>query len=262
MKKHLWSLTLHSLPLLGLTLAPMTVWANHDEGDEELELESLKFFIEFSETDEDVGVQTVLGGEPYKRLVATDPKEREILRLHPRRSLLRQGLSDFFFESAEPTLDEVSMQKFLKRFPEGVYEFETVTLDNLEQDGDAVFTHVIPSGPVIVSPDEDETGIDPDSDLDIVWQPVTTTTAFNPPQLVCAIDGSTECTIVAYQVIVTKDVDDERLRELSIDMPPGATTATVPQDFLEPGVEYELEILAVEESDNQTISIVFFTTAE
>ena len=44
-------------------------------------------------------------------------------------------------------------------------------------------------------------------------------------------------------------------------MPADATSVSVPPEFLDPGVEYELEILAVEESDNQTISIVFFETA-
>ena len=41
-------------------------WEKDDE--EELTLATLKFFIEFNETDEDVGIQCVLGGEPYKVL--------------------------------------------------------------------------------------------------------------------------------------------------------------------------------------------------
>ncbi|MDH3280190.1 MAG: hypothetical protein OEQ18_03560 [Gammaproteobacteria bacterium] len=261
MKKHTRALTVISAAAVGLTLGSTTAWSEGG-AEPELELATLKFFIEFNETDEDIGVQAVLGGEPYKRLVARDPNGSRILQLHPRRSLRRQGLSDFFFESAEPALSEFSMARFLRRFPEGVYEFETITLDDVEQDGDATFTHIIPAGPAIVSPTDGATGIDSGSPLSIVWQPVTTTTSLNPPQLACATDGSTACTIVAYQVIVTKDAEGERLRVYSVDMPPDATSATVPTDFMEPGVEYELEILAVEESDNQTISIVFFTTAE
>lgn len=262
MKKHTRVMTVLSAAAVSLTLGSSTTWAQGDQNDQELELATLKFFIEFNETDEDVGVQAVLGGEPYKKLVAEDPNGHKILQLRPRRSLRRQGLSDFFFESAEPTLSEVSMAQFLARFPEGAYEFETITLDDAEQGGEATFTHIIPAGPMIVSPSDGAAGIDSSSPLNISWQPVTTTTGFNPPQVTCATDGSTDCTIVAYQVIVTKDVDDERLRVYSVDMPPDATSVTLPADFLEAGVEYELEILALEESDNQTISIVFFTTAE
>lgn len=242
---------------LGLAVASSSGWAD----EEELELSTLKFFIEFNETDEDIGVQCVLGGEPYKRLVVKDPDGQTILNLRPQRSLRRQGMSDFFFESAEPELDELSMEEFLDRFPEGIYEFETITLDNEEQDGDATFTHIIPAGPVIVAPADGMVGIDSTTDLMVQWQSVTQTTAANLPQVACATDDSQPCKIVAYQVIVTKDVDGERLRVFSVDMPPDATSATVPADFLEPDVEYELEIIAVEESDNQTISIIFFTTA-
>lgn len=219
-----------------------------EDGDE-LPLDSLKFFIEFNETDEDIGVQCVLGGEPYKVLRAYDPFERQILLLRPQRRLRDQGMSDFFFESAEPELSEFSMDDFLHRFPEGLYEFETITLENEEQDGDALLTHMIPAGPEIVYPLEGDV-VDPSS-LVVMWEPVTMTTAFNPPQV--------PVNIVGYQVIVTGE-DPERV--CSIDLPANATSVEIPASFLEPGKEYELEILAVEESDNQTISLLFFETAD
>ena len=214
---------------------------------EKLELATLKFFIEFNETDEDVGVQCLLGGEPYKVLRAFDPKKRLMLQLNPRRSLRTQGVSDFFFESAEPSLDEVSMKEFLGRFPEGEYEFETITLDNQLQAGEVEFTHTIPAGPVITNPLDGDV-VDPEN-LIITWEPVTMTTEFNPPQL--------PVKIVRYQVIVTCE---DPLRVYSVDMPTDATSVSVPPEFLSQGTEYELEILAVEESDNQTISLLFFTT--
>ena len=228
---------------------------NVSADDDELTLETLKFFIEFNETDQDVGVQAVLGGEPYKTLRAYGPDEREILSLRPKGGLRMQGMSDFFFESAEPTLDEFSMDEFLTRFPQGIYEFETTTLEDVEQDGETMFTHVIPAGPEITSPLEGDV-VDPD-DVVITWNPVTWTTAFNPPREPCG-DGHI-CRIVGYQVIVTKE---DPLRIYSVDVPAEITRITVPPEFLEPGTEYELEVLAIEESDNQTISIIFFETEE
>jgi hypothetical protein len=215
----------------------------------DLELETLKFFIEFNETDEDVGVQCVLGGEPYKSIKAYGPDDKKILDLKPRRALKKQGMSDFFFESAEPSLDDFSMQAFLKRFPPGKYEFETITLEGDDQDGETKLTHKIPAGPVITSPLDGEI-VNP-KNVVITWEPVTKTTAFNPPQV--------PVNIVGYQVIVTRE---DPLRIFSADVPADTTSVTVPPDFLEAGTEYELEVLAVEKSDNQTISLLFFETKE
>lgn len=233
--------------ILGVAVACPLVWANDDR--DELTLATLKFFIEFNETDQDIGVQTLLGGEPYKKLSAYGPDERKILDLRPRRGLRRQGMSDFFFESAEPTLDDVPLEEFLSRFPEGPYEFETVTLEGVEQDGETLLTHAIPAGPVIVFPKQGD--VVDRNDVVVMWEPVTMTTSFNPPQK--SVD------IVGYQVIVTRA---EPLRAYSVEVSADTKSVTIPPEFLDPGTEYELEILAIEESDNQTISLLFFQTAE
>jgi hypothetical protein len=47
---------------------------------------------------------------------------------------------------------------------------------------------------------------------------------------------------------------------LSADLPPTSTSLTVPADFLEPGTEYMVEVLAIERSGNQTIAISSFET--
>ncbi len=218
-------------------------------GGVELPLASLKLFIEFNETNEDVGVQCVLGGEPYKKLRAFDPSNKPILSLQPKRSLKKQGMSDFFFESAEPPLDEFSVEEFLERFPEGDYRFLTTTIENQRQGGVTGFTHHIPAGPVITFPLEGNI-VDP-ANLVVTWESVTMSTSFNPPQV--------PVNIVGYQVIVTRE---DPLRVFSVDMPADATSVTVPEEFLDAGTEYEIEILAVEESDNQTISLLFFETAD
>ena len=251
--KHVRLLTVLLVPLATLILGIAAPQSRADDDEDELTLATLKFFIEFNETDEDIGVQALLGGEPYKRLKAFGPSGRKILDLRPRRNLKMQGLSDFFFESAEPSLDEFSIEEFLDRFPAGEYEFETVTIDGIDQDGETMLTHVIPAGPVITSPLEGDV-VDPDNTV-ITWERVTHTTEFNPPQQKCGRDYT--CTIVGYQVIVTRE---NPLRVYSVDVSAGTTSVTVPPAFLEAGTEYELEILAIEESDNQTISLLFFET--
>ena len=222
-------------------------WADVNRG--QARLATLKFFIEFNETDEDVGVQALLGGEPYLKLAAYGPDGRKILDLEPKNSLRLQGMSDFFFESAEPSLDDFSLNQFLARFPTGLYVFETVTLDGIKQDGQTFFTHLIPAGPVITRPKEGQL-VNPKNTV-IAWEPVTKTTTYNPPQR--------PVTIVGYQVIVTRE---NPLRVYSVDVPAETTRISVPPEFLEAGVEYELEVLARERSGNQTISIIFFETRE
>ena len=268
MKHQISFMRLFAVALVALVfaLASPSGCADDDENEltqETLELGTLKFFIEFNETDEDVGVQALLGGKPYKSLRAYGPDGRsddeggksddegdsKILDLRARHSLKMQGLGDFFFESAEPSLDKFPLADFLDRFPQGKYEFKTVTIDGITQNGETMFTHVIPAGPVITSPEEGVV-VDPANTV-VSWDPVTLTTALNPPQQ--------PVTIVGYQVIVTRE---EPLRVYSVDVPAGTTSVSIPPEFLDAGTEYELEILAIEESDNQTISLIFFKTAE
>ena len=240
------------LSSLLLLLVPLTLAASPlrgDDDDDELELETVRFFIELNETDVDVGVQCELGGEPYRSLKAFRPGGQRILNMRPQHALLRQGMSDFFFESAEPELDEVSIDEFLERFPEGEYEFETITLEGEEQDGEAGFTHDMPAGPVILSPLDGS--VVSEHAVVVAWEPVTMTSALFPPQR--------PVNIVGYEVIVTRE---DPLRDISIDVGPDVHSVPIPAEFLDQGTEYEVEVLAIEETDNQTISIVFFETAE
>ena len=59
----------------------------------------------------------------------------------------RQGLTEIFFESAEPTFDELSPEEFFRRFPEGDYEIEGITLEGEELESEVELTHVMPAPP-------------------------------------------------------------------------------------------------------------------
>lgn len=75
--------------------------------------------------------------------------------------------------------------------------------------------------------------VDPDG-FKVVWEPVTRPAGVE---------------IVTYQVIVNQGD-----RELSMYLPPSATSATIPGEFLEPGTKTGGELLAREKSGNQTIT--------
>ncbi|MCI0630904.1 MAG: hypothetical protein L0Y44_09665 [Phycisphaerales bacterium] len=118
----------------------------------ELLFSDARMIIEFNDTDQDVGIQMFIDGEEWKLLRAFAPNGRKILEINGTNSLKLQGLTELFFESSEPSLDEVSLEEFLARFPEGVYELEGITVDGEPIEAEATFTHAIPDGPVLLPP--------------------------------------------------------------------------------------------------------------
>ena len=213
------------------------------------------FNIEFNATDLDVGVRGFFDDDPWRELEIENPRGRTITEVEAKRGLKRQGYAEWFFESGEPPLTEVSFETFLDRFEEGDYEFEAELIDGDEVECLAELTHVIPCPPVIVSnPFDDETGVD----RTIVWAAVETavnTEATDDAveisgldaEVVCFVNGP-EVIIDGYEVIVEGENGD-----LSITLPPIATSFVVPDEL---GDFDKFEVLAIEESGNQTITEV------
>ncbi len=77
------------------------------------------------------------------------------------------------------------------------------------------------------------------------------------------IDGDA-VEITGYQVIITKVEHDDpngfSRPVYDVHVGPDARSLTVADAFLEPDTLYELEVLAIEVSGNQTIGLGFFST--
>jgi hypothetical protein len=165
-----------------------------------------------------------------------------------RRSFGLQGGTELFMESGEPSFDEVPLDEFLARFPEGQYRFRGEGNDDEEFFGVATLTHDIPAGPLLVGPHEGGPLVDPNNAV-VRWEPVG------------APNGSP---IIAYQVLVVLgDTGLPALPKIALDvmMPPTATSLAVPPGFLRRNTLYEWEVLAIEAGGNQTLSSSFFRTA-
>ena len=204
----------------------------------------LKF--EINATDQDGGVQVFLDAEQWRRMSIFDPDGRRILTTVTRGVMAKQGGTELFMESAEPTFDELPLDQLLERWPAGRYEFRAVGLDGEAMKGVARLTHDLPAGPKLVSPLE-ESGQDPRATV-LRWRRV-------PPP-----NGSP---IIGYQVIVVQpDTGLKSLPKVTLDvmMPPSADRFRVPRGFLQPGTEYEWEVLAIEKGGNQTLSSSTFIT--
>jgi hypothetical protein len=213
-------------------------------------LPATKLFIEHNSTDEDTGVHGLFDGVDWTKLCVYDPSGRLALEVEPNRQLRTQSISGIFFESAEPPNDEVPIEEILARFPEGLYSVRGRAKDGRRLTGAAIFTHAIPAGPIIIFPKDGD--VVPSSGLVVMWNHVTTTITGRPINR------------TGYEVIITKDVPNDpngfSRPTLDVHVPPSVTSLTIPNEFLEPGSRYELEVLALEVSGNQTLTSLFFQT--
>jgi hypothetical protein len=214
------------------------------------QLPTTKLYIEHNATNEDTGVHGGFGGLNWQKLCIYDPNGRQVLEVEPQRQLRTLAMDGVFFESREPLNSVVSIEQIEAMFPEGLYSIRGRTLDGKRMRGAATFTHDIPAAPVITFPLDE--GTVSSAGFSVMWNPVTTD-----------LDGDPLNT-TGYEVIVTKDEPDDpngfSRPTYDVHVLPTQTSLTVPSEFLEPGTSYELEVLALEVSGNQTITIIHFDT--
>ncbi len=206
--------------------------------DAEVALSIAKIYWEYNSSGPDLGVHVMLDGEDWKSMKIFHENGKLLFSVEGKQGYKKLGMTELFFEGAEPNLNDVELEDLLDLFPEGEYEFEGLTVDGDEIEGEALFSHAIPDGP-----DVSDTGDVSGSTLVIMWDEVT-----SPP------DGfpDEEITIVGYQVIVGS---------FQVTLPASARQCTVPPEFvdsLESG-EHGFEVLAIDESGNQSITEGTFT---
>lgn len=216
---------------------------------EVVKIEDARLKFEINATDRDGGVQLFLDADQWKRMSIFDSKGRKILTTTTEGIMAKQGGTELFMESAEPTFDDLPLRALLHRWPAGRYEFRGRGLDGEILVGSARLTHDLPSGPKLVSPTEGDGPQDPGNTV-MRWKRV-------PPP-----NGSP---IIGYQVLVVEpDTAIRALPKVTLDvmMPPTANRLRVPPGFLQADTEYEWEVLAIERGGNQTLSSSTFTTAD
>jgi hypothetical protein len=202
-------------------------------------LEVSRIYWEYNSSANDLGVHVSLDGEDWKQLNIINPEGRTIFEVEGGGPYRMLGMTELFFEGAEPSLDEVPLEDLLALFPEGKYRFTGRTVDGDAIVGTGQLTHAIPAGPTNVA-----AALNGDS-LVIGWDPVT-----GPP------DGFPDLpiNIVGYQVVVGS---------FQVTIPATTTPlqVTVPPEFVAslPAGENLFEVLAIEAGGNQTITEGSFT---
>ena len=222
-------------------------------GPADIPLKDAKLNIEHNATDEDTGFQGFVDSEGWQRLNVTGP-DGEVLEFEGLGTLGELGMTELFFETVEPLNADVSIEDMLAKLPAGDYEISGPAIENGtsmgQTSGTALLTHKIPKGPKLLAPEEDARV--PVRGVVADWKRVRKT-----------ITGE-RVRIIAYQLIIEKDVDPHRHMigkfGLSMYLPRSVTRMRVPNGFLQHDTKYDWEVLAIERSGNQTLSSSSFKT--
>ena len=230
---------------------------NDHRGDSDavIPLKEAKLIIEHNAKAEDTGFQGFIDSEGWNTITLTGPKGK-VLDFKATGKLGKLGLTELFFETVEPANADVPIPEVLKTLPEGKYVFTGSAIEagvkKGKTIGTALLTHDIPEGPVLLSPAED--AVVPVENLLVSWSPVDKT-----------IEGD-DVDIISYQLIIKKDeIPHPNMigkMGLSMYLPASVTQIMIPKEFLEPGTDYNWEVLAIEESGNQSLMSSQFSTEE
>jgi hypothetical protein len=196
-----------------------------------------RIYIEYNSSGNDLGFHVFLDAEDWKEVEIVNPNGRTIFEVEGKGGYGKLGLTELFFEGAEPSLDDFPLEDLLALFPEGKYTFTGTTVEGKTLTSKPTLSHAIPAGPTVSA----KVG---DNDLLVIkWVAPDGPPAGFPDRPI---------NIVGYQVIV---------ESFQVTVPASSRRVTVPPEFvksLAPG-EHAFEVLAIEASGNQTITEGFFT---
>lgn len=142
------------------------------------------------------------------------------------------GIRQFRFESPEPP--DVAALK--AAYPEGIYLFSGKTSAGNPLQGSSRLSHRLPAASTFIVPVPEAEDV-PIKNLDISWRAVES---------------------VAFYIIEIEQ--DELNVNITARLPGSSTSFSVPNDFLVPGTEYEMELGTVTDEGNITFVETSFTT--
>lgn len=226
--------------------------------------------VEINATDGDVGFHAKFDAGAWRQVKMYSPDGLKIFQEQSTNALTEQGLTENFFESAEPLCEPdpeepddevVTLAEFLDRFPAGDYILVGKTNENEELIGDAELTYDLPAAPDISATDESEQPLD---NVVVAWGPGTDLGESCHDQALVdlgIIADPALVPVVAWEVAIEPDTDEPPVpeRTLSMLLPPGQTSVSIPQEFLQQyfddgQTEIKFEVGAIEASGNRTFS--------
>ena len=218
----------------------------------ELPFEEARLYFELNHTDGDLGIHGLIDGGPWKALEIEDPYENVQLDVMASSRFLSQGMTEIFFESAEPSFDELPPARFFRRFPEGLYEISGIRVDGRELEGKVRLSHVMPGPPTNVRINGAPAARDCDATLPRVGTPVVITwNAVTRSHPYIGKPGPVE--VEQYQVFTEFEEGSDSI--FSLDLPPNVTRFHVPVELIRQarlGDVFKFEVLVRAQNGNQT----------
>lgn len=229
--------------------------AADDEMDdvEELEFAEFDLYFELNNTDGDLGIHSKVDGDAWSRLIYEDTNGRTMIEIQLNDSMAAQGLTELFFESAEPTFDELAPADFFARFPGGTYDVEGMTVEGEDIEAETELSHVLPAAPVLYigsgastpnegcednPADDAEAFLDDTGSLPITWDPVMS----NHPTLGAAGDVEVD----GYEVVFESETF-----EVKVQVEADTTTFTLPAALVNSGEAGKVEVIVRDDTHNQ-----------
>jgi hypothetical protein len=193
-----------------------------------------------------------------------DPDRELLYKVRGFAGAAEQGLTENFFESAEPDCEEQPLDEFLERFPAGEHRFRVKTQDEEILTGSSFLTHELPGAPEMLAPTGG--GIDETQTVVISWTAGTTLGNCPPDGVDISAPGSVP--LFGYEVLVERE-EPEPLLKYTVQVDASQTSVSLPPEFVQEEGIYKYEVVAIEsgldeddeeEKGNQTISEAFFCT--
>lgn len=246
------------------------------------EFDEFKVLIEINATDGDAGFHALLDGGPWDFVRMRDPDGKKIFNAKPSNALKDQGLTENFFESAEPLCDEedaaeegedaVTLAEFLERFPEGEYKLAGRDQEGERLLGEAELTFDLPAAPDIEMTEEMAFEFDPENpDLTpivVMWEPGDDLGEKCHDQDLIdtgVISDPAEVEVIGWETVIEPE-DDESIdpqRIVAVQLRADQNSFTIPPEYLaslwddvaeDGALLVKFEVGAIEESHNQTFS--------
>jgi hypothetical protein len=231
-----------------------TAWRAGAQSENPSRFSEAEIFFELNDTDGDLGIHGSIDGGPWLDLEIEGPGDRQLLNIFSRNRLRTQGMTQLFFESAEPSFDELDPADFFLRFPEGRYTIEGRAQDGGTIESTVVLSHVMANRPENVRLNGVPAAESCDDPLPVVLAPVTIdwdpVTQSHPE-----IGKKGSIKIVRYQLFVEREGVN-----LSLDLPPTVTAFQIPAGITALGKSFKFEIIARTATGNNTAIESCFVT--
>ena len=132
---------------LAISASTMAIAAQVGHG-QELPFSEAQLYLELNHTDGDLGIHGLIDGDTWKSLEIENPSEQLLMNvLGPRQPAASTACPRSSSRATEPSFDELAPAAFFKRFPEGIYEIEAITLEDEEMEGEVRLSHVLAGPP-------------------------------------------------------------------------------------------------------------------